>query len=444
MVDYILHTLMEKKEHTTTHPQPKGTPRRTSAHEERIIILDIDGVLFKGQFFLKLLQRKSLFSWIAAYRDAVSFSMERIDLPQLLAKSYRRLKGMSTETLDEVFEATSRRKNAKETIQELKQRGCRVFLLSSGVPDRFVQQLVAELGADQGKGINVHTEDNALTGGISGVLTTEAGKREIVEAWLREYRAGWEQVTVIGDDRNNLPIMELAAVSIGFHATLSVRRKASFLVETDDFSDVLPAITHPEKPVKQHDLATELRRRVIHISAFAFPFLFAHLPDYSSLTLVMLFVIMGIYCISEYLRLNGIVFPGFGTVMKLTIRKAEGRHFAAAPVALAAGVLACLFFPPPTPSVAIGVVAFGDSAAGLTGQFLGRHHLFYNMRKTVEGMAASMVTCTVLCLFFLPLLPSLVIALFASIVESLPLGQWDNLIVPLSTAFLCWGWICIC
>ena len=82
----------------------------------------------------------------------------------------------------------------------------------------------------------------SLSGRIGGLLSSPDGKVKIVEQLLKVNKITWDDVIVVGDDRNNLEIMELARASIGFNSYYPVRRKAKYLVDSHDLRKVLDYI----------------------------------------------------------------------------------------------------------------------------------------------------------------------------------------------------------
>ena len=367
-------------------------------------------------------------------RDGYLFSTGRLSLERLLERGYARLAGLDHASLDRVYARMRRTGNAREAIAALKSHGYLVLLLSSGVPDRFVRKLAQELGADEGAGIELGVTNGVLNGSIHGILTREDGKVTFVRRWLQARGLTWGQAVVVGDDDNNLGLMDRAGTSIGMHAAMQVRRKADFLAERDNLFSIVPLVTATAIEPPRPKARVEIARRLVHMTAFAWPFV-ASLSI--GLTVALLCLASGLYCLSEYLRLHGISFPAFGPVTRGTLREPERRRFAIAPLTLAGGVLFSLAFPHPIPFVAVGIVAFGDSIAGIVGQFFGRHPLFHSPKKSFEGTATSVIVSFGVALVLLPLPESLLIAVTASVVESLPLGDWDNLTVPASVALLC-------
>ena len=92
-----------------------------------------------------------------------------------------------------------------------------------------------------------------------------------------------------------------------------------------------------------------------------------------------------------------------------------------------------LLFPPKAAAAAVYALAFGDSAATIIGKFLGRIRPAFMAGKSLEGSLACMAAATLAAYL---VIGDWKIALLAGLVsmaaEALPLGDFDNLLLPLA------------
>ncbi len=87
-----------------------------------------------------------------------------------------------------------------------------------------------------------------------------------------------------------------------------------------------------------------------------------------------------------------------------------------------------IIFQPSIAFASIFALAFGDSAAGLTGRFIGRIQNPLNKKKTLEGTLAFFAVSSLSMIIFLNPYLALLAGLIAALVELLPLN--DNLVIP--------------
>jgi phosphoserine phosphatase/dolichol kinase len=398
-------------------------------------------VIFPDQFMIALARRRGTWSFARTVTDCLLFNLGRIGLEELLRRSFGRLKGMLWQTACEVFRGMAIAPHAAETIAELKAAGRQVILLTSGVPDPFVKDLAAALGADAGAGMLVEVKDGRLTGHISGALARANSKREFVARLIEREGIPWRNVVAVGDDPNNLPLMRRAGISIGFHAVYSVRREVSHLVESDDLADILPCALGASGPhlLPHHPSATrswhhEIVRKSLHMSALAVPFLAAW--SVPGVTLLLLALAAG-YLVLEFWRIHGVHLPLAHRLTQLVLRRAESRRLATAPLTLAFGMMVSLWcLPLRVAQSCILIAAVADSAASIIGARWGRIFWSHNRLKSLEGSAAFLVSAVVCATVYLPLRSAVPLAIIAALIESLPLQDWDNFLMPVGAGLI--------
>jgi len=369
------------------------------------------------------------------------FSINYINIRELLERVYVMFRGLNEEDLWRVYHNMKQVKYVEETIRYIRDRGHCVVLISSGVPDFLMKHLSGRLNADCGYGIDVKMNNGVFAGEIGGSLSFHEGKVQVVEQLLKVNKLAWDDVIVVGDDRNNLDIMELAKVSIGFNSYYPVRRKAKYLVDSHDLRKVLDYILLEDDPSfdelslsMRHEISfswmQEFRRKGVHFGAVLVPF-FAGINF--SITINLLMAITVLFIFSELLRLNGVSLPVISLITRLCIRTREQRHFTIAPVTLSLGIIfSLLLFPKLIANVVIIIVAFSDSIATVIGRFYGRVKIPYNRGKSVEGSIAFFVSAFICSIFYVPLGIALIVSFVSCIIETLPI-EFDNISIPLGT-----------
>src|SRR3990167_8943962 len=407
--------------------------------------MDVDGVLFRGQFLLHAARYRGTLVYIRTALLCLLFNIDKISIHDLITRAYACFKGVTLEQAQIIYKNISVIKHAKETIEILRKYGYKVVLISSGVPDLFVKDLANRLSANNGYGIEIGTSDHRLTGEVFGRLLKSDGKKRLIEELQNEHNLTWQNTIVLVDDRNNLEIMHKASINIGVNAHYAVRQRANYLIDSGNLAEVLDILDIEDADTykilfagmrKQytHSWYQEIRRKLLHI-------LIASVPIFSSLvyhaTLTVLFSLSIVYMISECLRINGYAFPLLGRVTKSSIRRMEERGIAFGPITLIFGaIFSLLFFPPVIASTVITIVAFADTAATIVGRSMGNHRIFYNKKKSWEGAIAAWIVAFLCGCIYLPISYALLVASFSSIIESLPLKSLDNLLIPISTGIL--------
>ncbi len=142
------------------------------------------------------------------------------------------------------------------------------------------------------------------------------------------------------------------------------------------------------------------------------------------------------YTFAESLRLQGRELPLITRLTRLASRGRDRESPVLGPTTLGLGALLCLMlYPEPAASVGIYALAFGDGLSSVVGKLFGRIRLPFTGGKTLEG---SLVAFT--AIFWAAWSAgknpgvALAVAGFGTFLEALPLGDLDNLVIPLGTA----------
>ena len=181
----------------------------------------------------------------------------------------------------------------------------------------------------------------------------------------------------------------------------------------------------------------ETIRKLFHLSGIFFLFL---AKDFKSLSLLLLVSLIFIYLFSIFLEKT--THHGFPGVAQLTHFLKRGEKVDLAPPFLALGIIVCLlFFKFEIATCAILQICVGDIAASLIGQQWGKKKIFYSSEKTYLGSFCFFIAAFLVQLPFVSLFDSILLAFVGTLLESLPLKSFENLIVPLGVALFFYGYL---
>jgi len=183
------------------------------------------------------------------------------------------------------------------------------------------------------------------------------------------------------------------------------------------------------------ELKSEIIRKIFH-------FLIAFTPSIAAInkTAAIAIIMTGTLCytLMEYLRLSGVKVPVISAVTSIASRPRDLGRFVMGPVTLGIGALAALlFYPSAAAAIAIYALAFGDGAASLAGKFFGKLRPAFLFGKSIEG---SLTCFSAVFISAYAVSGSSYIALFAAftatVIEALPLEDYDNMAIPAAVGFV--------
>jgi phytol kinase len=182
-------------------------------------------------------------------------------------------------------------------------------------------------------------------------------------------------------------------------------------------------------------LESEIIRKSLHLLIALVPLLAA--IDQRA-TMLILAAGTLFYVLAENLRQAGRTVFLVSDLTVIASRPREAGHFVLGPVTLGTGaMLALLLYPSQAATIAIYALAFGDGLASLVGRLFGGLRLPLGGRKTVAGSLACFFAVLLVSQRLLgDLRLSLPIALAATLLEALPTGDFDNLLLPVGTGYI--------
>jgi len=201
----------------------------------------------------------------------------------------------------------------------------------------------------------------------------------------------------------------------------------------------VPLVGRPARVQSFEGLSRELQveffRKGIHLFIAIVPFL-ARLDV--AMTMAMLAAGTIIYTYAEHVRSQGREIALISAMTNAASRPRDMGKFVLGPVTLGLGaMIALLLYPEPAASIAIYALAFGDGFSSIVGKMVGRWRIPLTGGKTFAGSAAcfSAVFLVVLRLTGKPTIAA-VLGGTATLLEALPTGDLDNILLPVGTGFV--------
>ena len=149
------------------------------------------------------------------------------------------LEGLDRDVLTECLQARIRpNPGAVTLVATLKRNGTETVLVSGGFTD-FVEPIAAQLGFDQLAANRLGVEDDKLTGRTVGEIVDAAAKRSVAQTILTERKLEPESLVAIGDGANDMPLIELAGLGVGYRPKPALARVADGIIRHHDLTALL-------------------------------------------------------------------------------------------------------------------------------------------------------------------------------------------------------------
>jgi len=208
--------------------------------------------------------------------------------------------------------------------------------------------------------------------------------------------------------------------------------KSGILLAQSGFLGIMPGMLKltEKSENKRENKIVEINRDIVHfIIGIAIIFSAVLLPNPRELIIALIIVgfILGSYTITSKSKFSSMLYKF----------ERKNTYFGSGAIWLALGALLAMGFVfSRNFLIAVLVAIFiGDPLATIVGVKFGKHRIFYNREKSVEGSSAYFAAVLVIAYLFIGLY-ALPIALIAAFVESWKIQIDDNLMVPIILSIL--------
>lgn len=410
----------------------KRNPERSKP--PRLVVFDVEGVLLPKRRYLVFEAARKLSFWRFVRILLIGFLYEigLTSLESALKRIFRLLEGLLIDDLFQLYQKVPLIYGVEDVFKKLKKAKCKIALISSGLPQPFVETLASELNADYAYGLDLEIASNRLTGKISGVVLEHQGKAAVLKEILDATGYTAQDCAVVADDRNNLPMFPLCSLRVGYNSDFLLSIKSDVVVR-GELKEILLPLNLETSAARYSSFSKDMViREAIHISGVLVSFISIYLRT-PFMVAFLIFIVTAVYIASEFARIEGVNLPVISTITREAATKPEIHEFVTNPIFFAAGImLALVLFPNPINYASIAIFTLGDGTATLFGRKLGKTVFPLNKGKRVEGSIFGFLFAFLGALLFVSHIEALVGAAIGMIMEALPTPVNDNLTIPLA------------
>ena len=204
-------------------------PPRRKLSDFGLVAMDMDSTLITIECIDEIADAVGVKPQVAAI--TAQAMRGEIDFPESLRRRVGLLAGLPEAALDSVYEERLRLSPGAENMLDAARRAGLKTLLVSGGFTFFTSRLKARLALDETLANTLEIVGSKLTGRVLGDIVDGAAKAAKVAAMRTALGLSREQVIVLGDGANDLPMMAEAGVSIAYRAKQVVRARATYSLD---------------------------------------------------------------------------------------------------------------------------------------------------------------------------------------------------------------------
>ena len=202
-----------------------------------LVVLDVDSTLIENEVIELLADQAG--SGAAVAKITFRAMNGELDFEHSLRERVATLKGLPVSAIETVRQKVTVTRGVPELIAGLHAAGGRVAVVSGGFHE-VIDPLAAELGLDAWRANRLEVADGVLTGGLIPPIIDAAAKADALREWAADAGLPLSQTIAVGDGANDLPMMAICGLAVGFDAKAPVRDLAHALLDERDLSMLLP------------------------------------------------------------------------------------------------------------------------------------------------------------------------------------------------------------
>lgn len=203
-----------------------------------LVVLDCDSTTIQDEVI-------ELLADAAGSRERVAEVTERamrgeLDFAESLAERVATLAGTPDTVFAEAYGRVRLSPGIRELVAAVHERGGKVGVVSGGFHE-VLDPIAEDLGLDFWRANRLEVADGRLTGRTVGPVVDGSVKARSLREWAEESGIPLSATVAIGDGANDLEMMGVAAVGVGYNAKPIVQQRADVSI-TDDLARAIPLL----------------------------------------------------------------------------------------------------------------------------------------------------------------------------------------------------------
>jgi phosphoserine phosphatase len=202
-----------------------------------LVVLDVDSTLIEDEVIELLAAEAGSADQVAAITTRAMNG--EMDFEESLRERVATLEGLPVSVLDDVRSRVAVTLGVPELIAAVQDAGGAVAVVSGGFHE-VIDPIARELGLDHWRANRLETSDGRLTGGLVAPIIDAAAKADALREWAQIAGLPMSQTIAVGDGANDIPMMAICGLAVGFDAKAPVRDLANVLLDERDLAMLLP------------------------------------------------------------------------------------------------------------------------------------------------------------------------------------------------------------
>lgn len=204
-----------------------------------LVVLDVDSTLIENEV-IELLAAEA--GSLAEVADITERAMNgELDFEASLRARVATLAGLPTSVFRTASERVTVTAGVPEMVAAVQAAGGRVGVVSGGFHE-IVDPIAEQLGLNYWRANRLEVTDGALSGGLVGPVIDAEAKAATLREWADDFGIPLSRTVAVGDGANDLRMMAITGLAVGFDAKAPVRDEAHVIMDARDLTQLLPLL----------------------------------------------------------------------------------------------------------------------------------------------------------------------------------------------------------
>jgi phosphoserine phosphatase len=202
-----------------------------------LVVLDVDSTLIEDEVIEMLAAEAGSGEKVAEITHRAMNG--ELDFEESLRERVATLAGLPESVLETVRSRVTVTRGVPELIAGVQDAGGAVAVVSGGFHE-VIDTIAESLGLDHWRANRLEVVDGLLSGGLIPPIIDAAAKADALREWAAQDDLPMSQTIAVGDGANDIPMMAICGLAVGFDAKAPVRDLANVLLDERDLAMLLP------------------------------------------------------------------------------------------------------------------------------------------------------------------------------------------------------------
>jgi len=204
-----------------------------------LVVLDVDSTLIEEEVIDLLAAEAGTQNEV---REITRLAMNgQMDFARSLTARVETLRGLPHTVFETVGATITVTTGADELVAAVTAAGGQVGVVSGGFHE-VLDPIATRLRLHRWRANRLGVLNGVLTGRLVGPVVDGEAKARALREWAVQLQIPLSRTVVVGDGANDLQMMAIAGLAVGFDAKAPVRDVAGVIIDDRDLSQVLPLL----------------------------------------------------------------------------------------------------------------------------------------------------------------------------------------------------------